>query len=119
MLKLNGKILGVANLSFEYLPNEVTGLANFGQSEEAVNLFTFFLRGHNASAAESGELNGNVGHGNAKFSLQAGNSVRMLGEEIEDAKPRGIRESLADAYLPFVEGFFAVRGTRSTAFDLL
>ena len=106
--KLDREFLGVADLCFEDLADEMASLANFGKGEETVDLFALLLGGDNTGGAKSGELNGNIGHGNVELLLKTGNSVGVFGEEIEDAEPGGVGEGLADAHLAFVKSSVAV-----------
>ena len=81
---LDRELLGVANLGLQDFSNKVASLTDLGKSQKA----------------------------NFEFLLQAGNGIRALGEQIENAKSRRVCQSLADAHLPFVQSGIAVEKTR-------
>ncbi len=92
----------VLNLSAEHIPDQLAGLFHFWERERAINLFAFAARAHHAGRLQNGKVLRYVSGRDSKFRLKLRNCMFSFCEQVENTKPRGIREGLADPHLHLV-----------------
>src|ERR1035441_3650189 len=93
------KLAFVADLSAQYVADELAGRLYFRQGERTVDLLSVTARGNHAGTFQNREMLRYVGGRDLQSGLKIGNRQFALGEQVQHAETSGVCEGFADLHL--------------------